>query len=186
MVVNHREAVPVLNGSGCSILYLPEGKPCSAATVEGEVGRWRLWWSEKGLHAVEALSRAEDRGESDDLPLPGWLERAWRRVWAGELPGAVLLATKPVKPFTAAVYREALQIPFGRTESYKGLAEAAGSPRAARAVGAVMRANPWPLFVPCHRVIGTKGDLRGYGGPRGTPLKQRLLDYERSRSPVQQ
>ena len=67
-------------------------------------------------------------------------------------------------------------IPYGETRSYAQVAEAIGSPSAVRAVGAANGANPIPIVVPCHRVIGASGKLTGYGG--GLPLKQRLLELE--------
>ena len=53
-----------------------------------------------------------------------------------------------------------------------------GRPRASRAVGAALRANPTPIVVPCHRVVGWDGSLRGYGGGNGTPTKAKLLKKE--------
>ncbi len=79
-------------------------------------------------------------------------------------------------PFQQAVWTALLGIPYGQTWSYRQVAEAVGRPRAARAVGQANRANPVPIIVPCHRVIGADGSLRGYGG--GLPLEIRLLRLE--------
>lgn len=68
-------------------------------------------------------------------------------------------------------------IPFGRTLTYGELAQKVGRPGAARAVGNVMRKNPTPLVVPCHRVVGTQG-LGGFSAPQGLAMKERLLDME--------
>ena len=71
-------------------------------------------------------------------------------------------------------------IPRGETRTYKWLARAAGSPRAARAAGQSMAKNRAPIIVPCHRVIGTDGGLRGFGsGKTRLDLKRRLLAMER-------
>ena len=71
-------------------------------------------------------------------------------------------------------------IPRGETRTYKWLARAAGSPKAARAAGQSMAKNPAPIIIPCHRVIGTDGGLRGFGsGKTRLDLKRRLLDMER-------
>ena len=79
-------------------------------------------------------------------------------------------------------YRRALEvtaaIPYGRTRSYTGVAAAAGSPRAARAVGTAMATNPVALIVPCHRVVRADGGRGPYGG--GTAAKDLLLDLEAS------
>ena len=78
--------------------------------------------------------------------------------------------------FQMCVWKHLLAIPYGDTRSYLNIAEAVGSPRAVRAVGAANGANPIPIVVPCHRVIGASGKLTGYGG--GLPLKKRLLMLE--------
>jgi methylated-DNA-[protein]-cysteine S-methyltransferase len=69
-------------------------------------------------------------------------------------------------------------IGYGKTLSYAELAARAGSPRAARAVGNVMRTNRFPLLVPCHRVVGSAGALGGYSAPDGLRMKERLLRME--------
>lgn len=82
--------------------------------------------------------------------------------------------------------REALNhlctIPYGKTESYAEVAEAAGSPRAMRAVGSACANNPIPLIIPCHRVVRSDGSLGGYGG--GLNIKEDLLDMERGVRPL--
>ena len=80
-------------------------------------------------------------------------------------------------PFQIEVWNELLKIPYGETRSYGEIAAAVGRPRAARAVGAAIGANPLPITVPCHRVIGKNGSLVGFGG--GLRLKERLLLLEK-------
>lgn len=79
--------------------------------------------------------------------------------------------------FQRAVWSELRRVPWGTTISYGALAARAGRPRAVRACGAANGANPLPLLVPCHRVIGADGSLTGFGG--GLELKRRLLELER-------
>jgi len=79
-------------------------------------------------------------------------------------------------PFQLAVWDELRRIPYGHTVSYAELAHRIGKPNAVRAVGAANGANPIPVIVPCHRVIGTNGSLTGYGG--GIERKQWLLALE--------
>jgi methylated-DNA-[protein]-cysteine S-methyltransferase len=81
-------------------------------------------------------------------------------------------------PFQITVWRELQAIPYGETISYGELARRIGKPKAARAVGLANGANPLPLVVPCHRVVGSDGRLTGYGG--GLPIKEALLAHERS------
>lgn len=73
------------------------------------------------------------------------------------------------------------QIGYGRTRSYGDIAKRAGSPRAARAVGNVMRNNRTPLLVPCHRVVSSCG-IGGYSASAGVSMKKRLLAMERANS----
>jgi methylated-DNA-[protein]-cysteine S-methyltransferase len=79
--------------------------------------------------------------------------------------------------FQRRVWLAVRDIPYGETRSYSQIARQVGSPKAARAVGQAMATNPLPIVVPCHRVIGNDGDLRGFGG--GLDLKRRMLEMER-------
>ncbi len=78
--------------------------------------------------------------------------------------------------FVNRVLRETARIPFGETRSYAEMAAGAGSPRAFRAAGSALGANPIPIVVPCHRVLRSGGGLGGYGG--GLEVKRRLLELE--------
>jgi len=78
--------------------------------------------------------------------------------------------------FQQRVWRALREIPYGNTISYGELARRIGKPSAPRAVGLANGANPLPIIVPCHRVIGTNGSLTGFGG--GLPIKRRLLALE--------
>ena len=82
----------------------------------------------------------------------------------------------PVAGFTRAVLRETARIGFGETSTYAGVASGAGSPRAVRAAGNALGANPMPVVVPCHRVLRTGGALGGYTG--GVERKEFLLRLE--------
>ena len=79
--------------------------------------------------------------------------------------------------FQQRVSRVVCAIPPGQTLEYREVAAHAGSPRGARAVGNVMASNPWPIIVPCHRVVATQG-LGGYTG--GLESKRWLLAHEQS------
>lgn len=87
------------------------------------------------------------------------------------------LALHPIgSDFQRRAWRVLLDIPYGRTITYREQAEAIGQPGATQAVGAANGANPLPIVVPCHRVVGADGTLVGFGG--GIELKRRLLDLE--------
>lgn len=79
-------------------------------------------------------------------------------------------------PFQLLVWRSLLEIPYGETRTYGQIAKAIGQPRSARAVGLANNQNPLAIIVPCHRVIGAKGELTGYGG--GVTRKKWLLQLE--------
>ena len=78
--------------------------------------------------------------------------------------------------FTVRVLDELARVPYGRTATYRELAERSGNPRAARAVGMVMNRNRIPIVLPCHRIVGSTGELVGYGG--GLERKEKLLRLE--------
>jgi len=87
----------------------------------------------------------------------------------------------PLQPsgteFMLSVWKELSRIPYGETRSYKDIAEAIGNPKACRAVGQANNRNPIPIFIPCHRVIGSSGSLVGYAS--GIEIKRFLLDLEK-------
>ena len=78
--------------------------------------------------------------------------------------------------FHRQVWAELLKIPFGKTANYSEIAEKVGNPSAVRAVGMANRSNPMAIIVPCHRVIGKAGELRGYF--YGLDTKMLLLRHE--------
>jgi len=80
-------------------------------------------------------------------------------------------------PFAKKVYKVVLSIPLGEARTYKWVAKKAGSPLASRAVGQILKNNPCPLIVPCHRVVGSGGRLGGYMW--GVKTKAALLKVER-------
>lgn len=79
-----------------------------------------------------------------------------------------------------ATLRAVTEIPYGQTRTYAQIAAQIGNPRAARAVGQANAANPIPLIIPCHRVVGADGRLCGYGGQGGIKTKRWLLEMESS------
>ncbi len=109
--------------------------------------------------------------------------RDWlRRYFAGEAPEPRELPLNPTgTPFRELVWELLLQIPYGQTLSYGALAKKAadilGKPKmSAQAVGQAVGANPIPIIIPCHRVVGADGSLTGYAG--GIQYKRYLLELE--------
>jgi O-6-methylguanine DNA methyltransferase len=87
-----------------------------------------------------------------------------------------ILKNKKLSDFERSVYRAALTIPKGQTRSYQWIAGRIGRPGACRAVGNALHKNPYPVVVPCHRVICADGSLGGFA--RGAGAKKRLLERE--------
>jgi methylated-DNA-[protein]-cysteine S-methyltransferase len=81
-------------------------------------------------------------------------------------------------PFQEQVLRTTYSIPYGVVSTYSEIARKVGKPGAARAVGSAEAANPVPIVIPCHRVIGSDGKLHGYGGRGGIATKAWLLKHE--------
>jgi methylated-DNA-[protein]-cysteine S-methyltransferase len=80
--------------------------------------------------------------------------------------------------FQTSVWNQLKKIPYGETRSYKEIAVGVNSLKSAIAVGRACGKNPIPIFIPCHRVIGSDGNLIGYGG--GIKMKKQLLEIEKN------
>jgi O-6-methylguanine DNA methyltransferase len=114
--------------------------------------------------------------DSELAPIRDWLKELLNDRRYGSPP--LSLGGLSGTDFQKTVWKAMLAIPPGETCSYMDLAREIGRPRAARAVGAASAANPIPPLIPCHRMVGSNGDLRGYAD--GLPMKRTLLDIERS------
>ena len=159
------------------------------ATELGEVG---LTWSDAGIDHV-AMPR--QRGLEGEPPaaisgVPAFVRHAVEGIvalLAGEQRDLadVRLDETVVEPFNLRVYRATRAIPPGQTRSYGEIARAIGAPDAARAMGTALGANPYPIIVPCHRVLGADGRLTGFSAPGGVVTKRRMLEIERAPGFVQ-
>jgi methylated-DNA-[protein]-cysteine S-methyltransferase len=146
-------------------------------------------WSAQGLVALSLPLPTEDEAlrqmpasSGPIAPQPSWLDLTdladrLSRYFAGE----AVVFDEPLDPtigtdFQRRVWAVTQAIPRGQTRSYGDVAREAGSPAAARAVGQAMARNPWPIVVPCHRVVGGDGKLTGFGG--GVEMKQQMLSME--------
>lgn len=137
----------------------------------------RLVASTSGIRAIEFDPRpVSECPRNDRNPLLMEAARQLRAYFAGQLREFQLPLDIEGADFQKRVWGQVAAIPYGETRSYLQIAAAIGSPRAVRAVGAANGANPVPIVVPCHRVIGAKGRLVGYGG--GLAVKKRLLELE--------
>jgi methylated-DNA-[protein]-cysteine S-methyltransferase len=149
--------------------------------IDSPVGALLLAADEAGLRTI-----LFPRGGCAAEPAPDWrpdptpLASAVRQLesyFAGDRREFDLPLAPRGTDFQRRVWQELGEIPFGATLSYGELARRIGRPTAVRAVGAANGANPLPIVIPCHRVIGSTGQLVGYGG--GVEVKRALLDLER-------
>ncbi|HWI10053.1 MAG TPA: methylated-DNA--[protein]-cysteine S-methyltransferase [Burkholderiaceae bacterium] len=160
------------------------------------IGPCALVWSARGLIGValpdaRAQVRRRFRGAHDRAPPPD-VQRAVERVLA-LLQGAmddlqdIALDLRGLPAFNTRVYAIARRIPPGATRSYGEIARELGEPsaargilpgRAARAVGQALGANPFPIIVPCHRVLAAGHRAGGFSAPGGARTKLRLLEIE--------
>lgn len=154
--------------------------------IESPIGDVRVAWSDDGLVEVSLGSQVREIPVDARWRFDAGLRcdateqlRAYfaRRLWRFDLP-LVLNGTE----FQCRVWRALAEIPYGQTVSYGELAAAVGAPRAVRAVGSANGKNPMAIVLPCHRVIGSDGRLRGYAG--GLDIKAALLDLERGVTPL--
>ena len=148
--------------------------------VKSPVGSLLLTGDESGLHSVTFGGERAARP-----PRPDWREdpeplaeamRQLEAYFAGELRRFDLALNPTGTPFQLQVWRELEKIPYGGMISYGELARRIGKPDAPRAVGLANGANPIPIIIPCHRVVGSTGKLTGYGG--GLEIKEKLLALE--------
>lgn len=157
--------------------------------IDTPFGRMIATWSDKGLYACEFLhGRNADRNSSRhaevavEPPADGAvrLEHSIKTYFESGVISWELsdLDWSGVSEFHQNVLRLCFEIPSGKTYTYGRLAEEAGSPKAARAVGGAMANNRWPILIPCHRVVGASGGLTGYSGTGGVDTKRKLLAME--------
>jgi len=148
---------------------------------ETAIGSCAISWEGK---TITSFKIGVSKSHKSDV-VPGWLQRIVRKVQKHLSGVAQDFSNSPlnlerIPEFHRAVYDALNKIPAGKTVSYAELAKRAGSPRAARAVGQAMAKNPFPILIPCHRVVAANGRIGNYSGGRGTATKQQLLSIEAS------
>src|SRR5271165_1636032 len=154
--------------------------------IDSPVDRLTLIASDKGLAAIlwkdddPRRIRLSPLVEDPDNPFLVETERQLRAYFAGRLKTFTVPLDFKGTEFQKSVWAALLMIPFGETRSYGEIARQIGKPSACRAVGAANGKNPIPIITPCHRVIGSTGNLTGFGG--GLAMKARLLEIERGAS----
>jgi methylated-DNA-[protein]-cysteine S-methyltransferase len=143
-----------------------------------------IWWNEHGLTRFHL---PEEKGQilgGAPAPAPPQIEALIHLAqdhFAGKLHdfAHVSLDWSKVTPFQKKVYVAAQAVKPGHTTTYGEIARQLGlGPEGARAVGVALGANPWPLIVPCHRIVAADGSMTGFSAPGGIATKARLLAVE--------
>jgi methylated-DNA-[protein]-cysteine S-methyltransferase len=158
------------------------------------IGPCGLAWTSAGLIQVQLPEASEAATEMR-------LGRITRAAWSDKLPDNVSvcedrmhayfegepvaftdidLDMSRVNAFSAKVYTALRGVGWGETTSYGALARQIGDPHAARAIGAAMGKNPWPLVVPCHRVLAASGKIGGFSAYGGRATKRKMLQLEQA------
>jgi methylated-DNA-[protein]-cysteine S-methyltransferase len=147
---------------------------------DSPVGELMLVGRDDAVTAIEFAGGRRSGG-----PKPDWVRsdkplreaiRQLKSYFAGKRTSFDLPLSPAGTEFQRQTWNALLEIPYGETRSYAQIAERIGRPKAVRAVGAANGSNPISIVVPCHRVIGSNGDLTGFGG--GLDVKRKLLNLE--------
>lgn len=158
----------------------------TVGAIDTALGRFHAHFGPRGLEGLLLPAEDADRKGSWPGPEPAadprldLLADELREYAAGRLREFRTSVALSGTEFQLAVWRAVAEVPYGSLATYGDIARRVGG--SARAVGAANGANPVPILVPCHRIIGSDGTLTGYGG--GLPLKRRLLELERALLPL--
>jgi methylated-DNA-[protein]-cysteine S-methyltransferase len=154
-------------------------------TFDTELGRCAVRWTEAGVRGVLLPKIGGRHGPAieEGAAVPRFVAEAidgMTAVMAGQSRDLrdVPLDQRAIDDFRRAVYAATREIPAGTTRSYGEVARAIGQPDGARDVGTALARNPFPIIVPCHRVVAANGALTGFSAPGGLDTKRRMLELE--------
>ena len=157
----------------------------SMVTFDSELGRCAVRWSGAGISGVLLPVRTGRPGPRFEagVVVPGFVGHAIGGIVAVMSGIArdlrdIPLDERGIDDFRRAVYAATREIPAGTTWSYGEVARAIGRPDGARDVGTALARNPFPIIVPCHRVVAANGALTGFSAPGGLATKRRMLELE--------
>ena len=168
---------------------------CSWAVFPTQIGTCGIAWSRAGIRAlllpefsaartrVRLAEAAREDTPPDDVLAAVAALQCLLAGGANDL-GFINLDMSGVPHFNARVYAVTRQIPPGQTRTYGSVARELGDVRLARAVGTALGRNPFPIVVPCHRVVGADGSMTGFSAPGGVQTKRRMLEIEGVRQPT--
>ncbi len=148
----------------------------NSCTIDSPLGPLQLLSDGGQLWAIHFPDQHNGAPDTLDDPVLQLARRQLQQYFAGTRHQFELPLAPRGTAFQRQVWQALRHIPYGQLRSYRDIALALGRPTASRAVGAANGRNPLPIVVPCHRVIGSNGQLTGYAG--GLDLKHFLLDLE--------
>ena len=190
--ITRKRTRPLKNQTRAAAGGSPKSAPAQCCAFPTDLGAVALAWREGKVtrisigHFSEAAALAalsSQEAEPTQTP-PEFIQELIQRLQsyaAGDRTvtfGDVPLELSHLSPFQKKVVDRCRRIRAGGTRTYGELADLAGYPGAARAVGSVMSRNRYPIIVPCHRVVGSAGSLGGFSAPQGISLKERMLALE--------
>jgi len=143
--------------------------------LKSQIGYLEITGTDEGVTGVNFV----DEKKRPDAELPAPLQKCRIELdeyFRGKRKDFSIALKIEGTDFQKKVWRELLKIPYGTTVSYKDVAEAVGNPKGVRAVGGAVGSNNFGIIIPCHRVIGSSGDLTGFGS--GLWRKEWLLNHE--------
>jgi methylated-DNA-[protein]-cysteine S-methyltransferase len=157
----------------------------SIVAFDTPLGTCAVRWTDMGLASVRlpsprtaALPRIAETGAVPE-PVRAAIDGIVAVLGGTSLDlGFVRLDERRIDPFRRAVYAATRAIQPGSTATYGDIARAIGRSDGARDVGAALASNPFPIVVPCHRVVGAGGKLTGFSAPGGLATKRRMLELE--------
>lgn len=173
-----REAV---SAAAATVVHMTNDEPLHLRRLDSPLGRIEVVSDGRAIISL-AIERGgllphDDRPELSDPVLDRAVAQL-REYFAGERHDFDLPVELAGTAFQRAVWEQLVQLQWGEVISYGELGMATGRPTAGRAVGGAVGANPVPIIVPCHRVLGVSGRITGYSGGEGIPTKSWLLDHE--------
>jgi len=157
------------------------GRHAATVCFASALGALEVEAGEAGVTRVRIGGRGKPRevGEGRALAVAQQAVQQISDYLAGTRRSFTVPVVSAGTEFQREVWTALAKIPYGALRTYGELAAALGRPRGARAVGAACGANPVPILVPCHRVVGAKGSLGGFGA--GLAVKLKLLEVERAK-----
>ncbi len=145
-------------------------------TLDSPIGLLQVVCSQNALVAIHFAEHHVASGPGEP-PILSESIRQLQQYFSGERREFDLPLEPRGTPFQKKVWQALQTVPFGKTASYKTIAEQIQNPKAVRAVGMANSRNPIPIIIPCHRIIGSNGKLTGYAG--GLWRKKYLLNLEK-------